>query len=41
MKPIDCEQKKSELRPVWKYYLQNVFRNHVFNIYVERGFGIK
>ena len=31
-------------RTVWSFncmYLQNVFRNHIFNIYVKTGFGIK
>ena len=29
---------------VWSFnwvYLQNVFTNHIFNIYVKTGFGIK
>ena len=31
-------------RTVWSFngmYLQNGFTNHVFNIYVKTGFGIK
>ena len=31
-------------RTVWSFnsvYLQNVFRNHILNIYVKIGFGIK
>ena len=31
-------------RTVWAFnsgYLQNVFTNHIFNIYVKTGFGIK
>ena len=31
-------------RTVWLFncvYLQNVFANHIFNVYVKIGFGIK
>ena len=31
-------------RTVWLFncmYLQNVFTNHIFDIYVKTGFGIK
>ena len=31
-------------RTVWSFncvYQQNVFTNHIFNIYVKTGFGIK
>ena len=31
-------------RTVWSFncvYLENVFTNHIFNMYVKTGFGIK
>ena len=37
MKPFNCVQKKKkELRFVEKCYLQNVFRNYIFNIYLQK-----
>ena len=40
MKAFNCEKKMSP-GLFKKYFLQNVFRNYIFDIYVLKGVGIK